>query len=67
MIRSLLLAAGLGPVAAACAAAAPAERGGFARARALYGVDVMFDTRLRPKLLEARIVNRAAVYSLTRD
>ena len=44
MIRSLLTAAGRGPVAAP-----------FPRARALYGVDVMFDTALRPKLLEARL------------
>ena len=54
MIRSLLLAAGGGPIAAACAAASPRDGGAFPRARALYGIDVMFDTALRPKLLEAR-------------
>ena len=55
MISALLLAAGQGPVAAACAALAPACGGGaFPRARALYGVDVMFDAALNPKLLEAR-------------
>ena len=54
MIRKLLLAAGRGPVAAACAATSPGEGGAFCRARALYGIDVMFDTELRPKLLEAR-------------
>ena len=57
MIRSLLLAAGQGPVAAACATLAPGcgDSGAFPRARALYGVDVMFDAALNPKLLEARI------------
>ena len=55
MIRNLLLAAGRGgPIATACAAASPADGGAFPRARALYGIDVMFDTELRPKLLEAR-------------
>ena len=54
MIRALLLAAGAGPVAAACTVVAPEQGGAFPRARALYGVDVMFDTALRPKLLEAR-------------
>jgi hypothetical protein len=54
MIRNLLLAAGRGPVAAACAATSPGEGGAFVRARALYGIDVMFDTALCPKLLEAR-------------
>ena len=54
MLRALFLAAGRGPIAAACFAAAPAEGGAFPRARALYGVDVMFDAQLNPKLLEAR-------------
>ena len=63
MIHALLLAAGQGPVAAACAALTPECGGGgaFPRARALYGVDVMFDAALNPKLLEARIGRHACV------
>lgn len=62
MIRNLLLAAGRGPVSAACAATSPGEGGAFCRARALYGIDVMFDTVLRPKLLEARPETGASVH-----
>ena len=61
LIRALLLAAGQGPVATACTALAPefGSSGAFPRARALYGVDVMFDAALNPKLLEARIGRHA--------
>jgi tubulin--tyrosine ligase-like protein 12 len=47
MIREVLAAAAP-RVAAACGG------GAFARGRALYGIDVMFDREARPKLLEAR-------------
>ena len=62
MIRALLLAAGQGPVAAACTALEPgcSSGGAFPRARALYGVDVMFDAALNPKLLEVRIRRNAS-------
>jgi hypothetical protein len=51
MLRSLFAAASA-PIAAACAATQPSQGAAFPRGRALYGVDVMFDKELNPKLLE---------------
>jgi hypothetical protein len=51
MLRALLASASA-PIAAVCASAQPCQGAPFPRGRALYGMDVMFDTALNPKLLE---------------